>query len=281
MYVSKNQKDWDTFIPAALFAFRTSPSETTRESPFYLLYGREPRLPPIDPASSIAEHRSRIVKQIELGQRIAHENTQRARQKMKAQYDKTAQEPNFLEGIRVWVFTPKTFKGLSKKLLHNWHGPYRIVEQLSPVHYRLRTCSNRPVTTTVHANRMKPFYDPTDRPIDPPENDIFDEVYLGLEDIPTDSFDLSTDDHPNPEPAVPDTDQAQIADPIQNNDVPTPGQPKIDNETVFNAEKILRHRVQNGQTQYLVKWSGYPTSDATWEPEENLFDPRLLENYQN
>ena len=113
------------------------------------------------------------------------------------------------------------------------------------------------------------------------ENDIFHEVYLGLDDIPTDSFDLSTDAHPNPEPAVPDTDQAQIADPIQNNDVPTPVQPEIDNETVFNAEKILRHRVQNGQTQYLVKWSGYPTSEATWEPEENLFDPRLLENYQN
>lgn len=45
MFVSKNQKDWDIFTPAALFAFRTSPSESTGESPFYLLYGREPRLP--------------------------------------------------------------------------------------------------------------------------------------------------------------------------------------------------------------------------------------------
>ena len=172
MNVSKNQKDWDTFISAALFAFRTSPSETTRESPFYLLYGREPRLPmdvsllpPTDPTSSIAEHHRRIVKQIELGQHIAHENTQRAQQKMKAQYDKIAQEPNFLEGQHVWVFTPKTFKGLLRKLLHKWHGPYQIVEQLSPVHYQLRTCSNRLVTTTAHENRMKTFYDPTDQSI--------------------------------------------------------------------------------------------------------------------
>ena len=270
MYVSKNQKDWDTFISAALFAFRTSPSETTRESPFYLLYGREPRLPmdvsllpPTDPTSSIAEHRRRIVKQIELGQRIARENTQRAQQKMKAQYDKNAQEPNFLEGQRVWVFTPKTFKGLSRKLLHNWHGPYRIVEQLSPVHYRLRTCSNRPVTTTVHANRMKTFYDPTDRPIDPPANDILDELYLGLEDIPTDSFDLSTDNQPNLEPDTSDEDQT--LDPAQNNVDPTPSQPEIDNQEIFNTEKILRHPVRNGQTQYLVKWAGYPASEATWE----------------
>ena len=81
MFVSKNQKDWDVFIPAALFAFRTSPSESTGESPFYLLYGREPRLPmevsllpPGDPTSSIAEHRRRIVRNIELSQQVARDN---------------------------------------------------------------------------------------------------------------------------------------------------------------------------------------------------------------
>ena len=161
----------------------------------------------------------------------------------------------------------------------NWHGPYRIVEQLSPVHYRLRTCSNRPVTTTVHANRMKTFYDPTDRPIDPPANDILDELYLGLEDIPTDSFDLSTDTQPNLEQDT--ADEEQTLDPAQNNVDPTPGQPEIDNQTIFNAEKILRHRVRNGQTQYLVKWAGYPASEATWEPPEHLFDPRLLVDYHD
>jgi len=39
MFVSKNPKDWDVFMPAALFAFRTSPSESTGKIPFYLLYG--------------------------------------------------------------------------------------------------------------------------------------------------------------------------------------------------------------------------------------------------
>ena len=172
-------------------------------------------LPPTAPSSTITAHRRRIVKQIELGQRIARENTHRAQQKMKAQYDKTAQEPNFLEGQQVWMFTPKTFKHLSKKLLHNWHGPYQIVEQLSPVHYR--TCSNHPGTTTVHANHMKTFYDPTDQPIDPLANDILDALYLGLEDIPKDSFDLYTNDPSNPESVGSDADQAQILDPIENN----------------------------------------------------------------
>ena len=102
MFVSRNQKDWDVFIPAALLAFRTSPSETTGESPFYLLYEREPLLPmdvsllpPTNPASSIAEHHCRIVKQIELAQQIAKENIMRTQQKMKAYYDRRAAE-------RIW-----------------------------------------------------------------------------------------------------------------------------------------------------------------------------------
>ena len=45
MYISSNQRDWDKFIPFALFAYRTSIHESTKESPFYLLYKRNPRLP--------------------------------------------------------------------------------------------------------------------------------------------------------------------------------------------------------------------------------------------
>ena len=53
----------------------------------------------------------------------------------------------------------------------------------------------------------------------------------------------------------------------------------IDDETMYNAEKILECRTLNGQVQYLVKWAGYPLSDATWEPETNILDPRLLANF--
>ena len=38
MYVAKNQKDWDDFIPLILFAHRTSISEAIGDSPFYCLY---------------------------------------------------------------------------------------------------------------------------------------------------------------------------------------------------------------------------------------------------
>ena len=195
MYVSSNQKDWDKHMPMVLFAYRVSPNATTGESPFYLLYGREPRLP-IDAALilpdsklswSVAKLRAEIVQNLENVQSIIKSNTQLAQQKMKAYYDLKATPVLYDVGSRVWVYTPKKRKGLSKKLQHNYHGPYRIVAKLSPVHFKLRTLDNRPVSVPVHANRIKPYHDPTDRPIEPP---VDDSLSLDLQDadLPPDSF---------------------------------------------------------------------------------------------
>ena len=41
----KGGKDWDLRLPYVLIAYRASQQQSTRESPFYLLYGRDPRLP--------------------------------------------------------------------------------------------------------------------------------------------------------------------------------------------------------------------------------------------
>ena len=195
MYVSSNQKDWDRHISMVLFAYRVSPNATTGESPFYLLYGREPRLPidvslllpSLNLSASVAEHRARVVQNLEEARRIISSNTQLAQQRMKAQYDKTSAPVHYDVGSKVWVFTPKSKKGLSKKLCHNYHGPYRIVAKLSPVHFRLRTLDNRVVSVPVHANRVKPYYDPADRPIVPP--DIEDSSPdLSESDMPSSSF---------------------------------------------------------------------------------------------
>ena len=43
--VEKSGRDWDARLPYVLFAYRSSIQESTKESPFFLLYGRDPRLP--------------------------------------------------------------------------------------------------------------------------------------------------------------------------------------------------------------------------------------------
>ena len=45
MYVNDSHKDWDLILPYVGFAYNTTKQESTGFSPFYLLYGREAKLP--------------------------------------------------------------------------------------------------------------------------------------------------------------------------------------------------------------------------------------------
>ena len=43
--INQQQNNWDEFLDEILFAYRTSIQDSSKYSPFYLMYGREPRLP--------------------------------------------------------------------------------------------------------------------------------------------------------------------------------------------------------------------------------------------
>jgi RNase H-like domain found in reverse transcriptase/Reverse transcriptase (RNA-dependent DNA polymerase)/Integrase zinc binding domain/Chromo (CHRromatin Organisation MOdifier) domain len=52
-------------------------------------------------------------------------------------------------------------------------------------------------------------------------------------------------------------------------------------EEVYNVETILKHRKRGQSYQYLIKWEGYPISEASWEPETAFSDDGdLLSTYK-
>src|SRR5712672_2563616 len=55
----------------------------------------------------------------------------------------------------------------------------------------------------------------------------------------------------------------------------------IDGEEEYEVEAILNHRFhgRRKQLQYLIKWKGYPHSDNTWEPSENVHADDLVKSY--
>ena len=304
MYVDANQRNWDEHLNAIQFAYRTAPSDVLGESPFFMMYGRDAALPcdpallpPREMSSSVAEHRARVVENIEIARRIALENTQRAQQKMKDLHDRFAAPTRFQLGERVWVYTPRNRRGLSKKLAHNWHGPYRIVEFLSPVHCILRALDNHRVSTTVHVTRLKRYIDPADRPTRQLLTNL-DDPFLEDNDLPSDSFLADTEGPKQPVSDVQhlpgdDRETATCPMPTQSQLPSTP--PALSNSSVngemdndqllpaggdiYQVEKIVRHRFRNGKPQFLIKWAGYPDSFNTWEPLENILDPGLLKRY--
>ena len=44
-WVGQNRQDWDAKLPAVTFAYRTSVHESMGFTPFFLMFGREARLP--------------------------------------------------------------------------------------------------------------------------------------------------------------------------------------------------------------------------------------------
>jgi hypothetical protein len=52
---------------------------------------------------------------------------------------------------------------------------------------------------------------------------------------------------------------------------------------IYEVEKILESKTEDGKTMYLVKWKNYPESDNTWEPNEHLTNAqrKLKEFRQN
>ena len=322
MYVSSPQKDWDNYLPPVLFGYRISPSEVTGESPFFLLYGHQPRLPmdvsmipPRDISASIAEHRARVIENIEIAHREAKENTQRAQLRMK---DYLQSVPvKFQVGGSVWVYTPRNRKGLSKKLAHNWHGPFKIVQFLSPVHCILRAVDNHRVSTTVHVSRLNRFVSPDTRPIRQP-TELVDETYLVEDDLPPDSF-LTEEAEQLSDLELPEEDTLELPERVVlsfNNSIPAnhdacsqvvleprsgtreastssssaPAEqqvssqpncdvPNRDDDDIYTVEKLLKQRCRDGERQFLVKWLRFPSSQNTWKPISNIFNKRLIDKF--
>lgn len=160
-YVSTNQKDWDLYVQLTCFSYNTSRQQTTRHTPFYLMYGREARLP-IDatllPETTTVPGVEQLLNRVQQCRRDVQRTIHREQQKQR--YDLRHRHVRYEEGYMVMVWTPSRKKGRSTKLLHRWHGPYQVKRAVSEVNYELEIRRGRKncYLDSVHISRMKPYY---------------------------------------------------------------------------------------------------------------------------
>ena len=156
MYTSKSQNDWDKYIPYALFSYNTSVQASTNETPFKLVYARDPILP-IDITLDIPTNPNtrQLITKI---RKEVKDRLERVHLEQAAHYNANRRETDYSEGELVLVYKPLREVGKSTKLLHKWGGPYKIIKKTSPVNYELLDLRTTPPKRDIHpVSRIKRF----------------------------------------------------------------------------------------------------------------------------
>ena len=134
---SEKKVDWKSNLPSLVHAYNASKHETTRFSPFYLMFGRRPRLPAdvafgLDPDNnayeSVPEFVRKFKERLHRAYDIASTEAKKAAERDKKRYDLRVKEIKLEVGDRVLVRSVG-FKG-KHKLADKWDDAiYTVLEQ--------------------------------------------------------------------------------------------------------------------------------------------------------
>jgi ribosomal protein L21E len=198
---------------------------------------------------------------------IAKLNLEEAQRRMKEKYDKKKNVQKFEVGQLVWLYIPQVQAGQSRELYKGYSGPYILIEQTSPVNFRLAKAHNNQVLkNAVHVNRLKKYIS---RQLKPPTPEELEEA---LQDEVTEIDDMIHVDRPK------QRQEQEIESEIENRENESETEAtetnNNDDETVeYLVEQVLKGRkLRGGKMEYLIRWKGYGPEHDTWEPETHLND---------
>lgn len=184
-----NEKNWDKFVDEVVYSYNITHHKVINMSPFFALYGRNPRLPneniyPVDD-SFLSETQSVRHKQVK---EQAYRNTIEAQVKNKKDFDKKHRELNLYPGDLVAIKISQKIPGKVQKWQKRWIAPFKVLEQIGPITYKL--IDNRPLSE--RPNRGKEIRIVSTREIkrwynDFHDNDVFSGVHSPSEYTTSDS----------------------------------------------------------------------------------------------
>jgi hypothetical protein len=159
--VSTHQRDWDERLRIFLLAYRNSTHDTSGMTPANMVFGENfaylatccSELP--QTRKSTTDYVADLEERLHDTHHYARRHLRVASDRMKACYDRLANSAGFQEGDRVWLYRPTRTRGRSPKLQSAWEGPYKVINRINDVVYRIQR-HPRSRMMVVHLDRLAP-----------------------------------------------------------------------------------------------------------------------------
>ena len=156
--------NWDSHLRRLCIAYNSSIQPTTGYTPFYLMFGRQVRMPvdimygtPNPELTTPSKYTAELRKGLENAYQQVRELMGHTLNQEKELYDQRVHGQPFKAGDMVWLHFPAVPRGQSKKLHRPWKGPFRIIKRISDVTYRIQNVHKRTQRMVVHFNRLKVY----------------------------------------------------------------------------------------------------------------------------
>jgi len=139
-FVNPSHDDWADWLPLAEFAYNNSVHEAVKATPFYLNYGRQPRTPDqiipsdeVPAADDFAQHMTDIIAKAKVHLEQARDRARKIADRSRRDKQFAVNDMVLLSTRNIHLVTPGT-----NKLLPKYLGPFKVLDVLSPVTYRLQ-----------------------------------------------------------------------------------------------------------------------------------------------
>ena len=162
--LSPTSRDWETSLKICQTVYRFTTLTNTEYTPFFLLYGRHPVMPQdifdnSTPKVRVPKHDyvAKLQQELARAHDVLRKIHEKLKTRMKKYYDRHRVEMEFEIGDTVLVYYPPLE---SSKILWCWRGPFRIVEKVSPLSYRLQNPETGEIYKELaNLNRLAKYYE--------------------------------------------------------------------------------------------------------------------------
>ncbi|MBW0497361.1 hypothetical protein O181_037076 [Austropuccinia psidii MF-1] len=157
IYVSYNQDDWNTRLLLAEFGYNTSDHSSTKQSPFFTVYGRDPKFDSVHITQDTLA--GKLSSKIQSVQQDFNRELEVAINRFERYSDKSRTSPPvFNLGDMVWL-SSKNIKSTkpTKKLSERWLCPFPILKKKITHGYHLKLPSQRKsIHPVFHISLLEP-----------------------------------------------------------------------------------------------------------------------------